>query len=91
MLTQLAYLATIKQYIADGGKSRGSYLIAADGADGADGAVEIDTENSSRAIVTNMGRDRAVSCRWEDVRPIPKEDNWFENVWRNYRTGDVFK
>ena len=28
---------------------------------------------------------------WEPVRPIPQEDNWFENVWNNYREGNIIK
>ena len=86
LLTQLAYLHSIARYISDGGQSRGSYLVAAP-----DGEIPIDSENSSRALLTSLGRDLGVSCSWEDVRPIPEEDNWFENVWRTYRDGDVFR
>jgi len=87
-LTQLAHLHAIERYIRDGGLSRGSYLVAVGG--GTEGDVAIDTANSSRALVTRMDCNCAVECGWEDVRPIPIEDNWFENVWRDYREGAVF-
>ena len=30
-------------------------------------------------------------CRWRPVRPIPKDDDFFENVWRGYReNGNVY-
>ena len=89
LLTQLAYLHTIAKYIQDGGQSRGSYLVTASEAMDAD--IQIDSANSSRALITEFGCDLSVKCRWEDIRPIPEEDNWFENVWRKYRDGEVFK
>ena len=35
-------------------------------------------------------RDGACVFEWRPVRPIPKDDDFFENVWREYReTGNV--
>ena len=33
--------------------------------------------------------DGILRCRfrWIPVRPVPKRDDWFENVWRDYREG----
>ncbi len=28
--------------------------------------------------------------RWEKCRPIPESDDWFENVWRDYRENKIF-
>lgn len=30
-------------------------------------------------------KDGKCSCIWRAVRPIPKEEDFFENVWRMYR------
>lgn len=31
------------------------------------------------------------SCAWREVRPIPEDDDFFENVWRGYReNGNVY-
>ena len=27
---------------------------------------------------------------WEKCRPVPECDGWFENIWREFRTGDVY-
>ena len=27
---------------------------------------------------------------WRDAKPIPETDEWFENVWRDYREGVIF-
>ncbi|MCL1896586.1 MAG: FAD-binding protein [Clostridiales bacterium] len=86
ILTQLAYLGSIARYISDGGKSRGSYLISKNGETE---NVVMDTEHARLALVTELNADGSVRCFWEDVRPIPEEDNWFENVWRDYRDGKV--
>ena len=32
-----------------------------------------------------LRRDGKYVCTWRDVRPIPKEEEFFENVWRAYR------
>ena len=29
--------------------------------------------------------DGAVQTRWRAVRPLPQDDGFFENVWRQYR------
>ena len=31
------------------------------------------------------------NCKWRAVRPIPEDDDFFENVWRGYReNGNVY-
>ena len=30
-------------------------------------------------------RDGAFSARWRDTRPIPQDEDFFENIWRTYR------
>ncbi len=98
LITQIAYLSAIVDYIRQGGKSRGSYLIAdpqgqlpaegleenfrfsvSDDAFLLDRIQEVSYENGS------------CSVHWRPVRPIPKEDSWFENVWADYRKGNVLR
>lgn len=45
------------------------------------------TEDSGRAASSRpTGADRPVATfRWRDVRPIPSDDDFFENVWREFR------
>jgi len=30
-----------------------------------------------------------IKKQWVDVRPVPQEDSWFENVWNEYMRDDV--
>ena len=35
--------------------------------------------------------DRDCKISWQEVRGIPKDDDFFENVWREYRkNGNIF-
>ena len=84
--TQLTYFGAILDYIADGGKSRGSYLLLQDGADDLLSAVpEIDTAHAAFVQNTALGRDLSVTSFFEPVRPLPESDQWFENVWNRFR------
>jgi hypothetical protein len=33
--------------------------------------------------------DGKIQKQWVDIRPIPQEDQWFENVWRGFRDGII--
>ena len=84
--TQLTYFGAILDYIADGGKSRGSYLLLQDGADDLLSAVpEIDTAHAAFVQNTFLGDDLSVHSFFEPVRPLPESDQWFENVWNRFR------
>ena len=99
LLTQYVYLSAIKEYIEEGGKSRGSYLIKDEA-----GSLPI-TDISDifkysldggafdgKAFTAELDRD-TLECeiKSEDVRQIPVMDNWFETVWNDYMNGKVIK
>lgn len=44
----------------------------------------------SQAVVTELTESEARAYAIP-VRPIPREDMWFENVWRDFREGAVFQ
>lgn len=81
LITQYVYLSAIVEYINRNGKSRGSYLISNELPHGE--KIEIDTEHFSSicSVVLNDG----LHFNWRTVRPIPKRDNWFENVLAAHR------
>jgi succinate dehydrogenase/fumarate reductase flavoprotein subunit len=84
--TQLVYFGAILDYIADGGKSRGSYLLLKDNsADLLSATPEIDTAHAAFVQNTALGRDLFVTSFFEPVRPLPESDQWFENVWNRFR------
>lgn len=100
LITQFVYLSAIREYIEKGGRSRGSYIIHdKNGKLAADTLPEIfrftpdKNELLDRVCESCFEiRDGIPICRmeWKDVRPIPVEENWFENVWNDYRGKSVF-
>lgn len=97
LTSQYVYLHAMKDYLDHGGNSRGSVLYTdPDGdlpwpdqdlglpeefrfvldAGALDGVTqEVDWNGAGEPVFT-----------WRDVRPIPSDDDFFENVWRNFRT-----
>ena len=97
LVSQLVYLSAMKDYIEAGGKSRGSSLYT--DPEGTKPYASLpDTftftlEDGSRGgLVQEITyRDGACTAHWRPVRPIPVEDDFFENVWREYRShGNVY-
>ncbi len=99
LMTQYVYLSAIKEYIEKGGRSRGSYLVKDDaGILPMEGLPEIfrfklDDQSLMKktCTVTYDKKSLSVNFLWQDVRPIPSEDNWFENVWSEYRKKNIIK
>ena len=97
LLSQYAVLSAMADYIGCGGPSRGSALVL-DGegtplpnlgwrcrpyGTAMDGMV-----HETRLTMDN-GRPTAV-CTLRPVRPIPRRDLWFENVWADFRSKAVY-
>ena len=76
IVTALTYLSAIRDYIDDGGKSRGSYLVI-----GCDG---IDEAHWEKVQYTSFSCGAAKS-RFEDRRPIPEGEQWFETVYNRFK------
>jgi succinate dehydrogenase/fumarate reductase flavoprotein subunit len=86
LLTQFAYLSAIEAYLSHGGPSRGGYLVQSAA------PTEWQPDAEVGATRLQLAADGTPSCEheWVPVRPIPQEDDWFENVWRAYREGGVW-
>ena len=91
LITQKCYLESMVNYTADGGKSRGSALYT----DG-NGTKPYPTLPDTFTFTLDSGeKDEYIqemtycggecTFRWRKVRPIPADDDFFENVWRGYR------
>ena len=86
LLAQLVYLSAIRDYIADGGKSRGSYLLLrGDETDLLKVQAEIDTIHADFVQNTVLSEDLTVTSTFEPVRPLPESEQWFETVWNKFR------
>jgi len=96
LVCQYTYLHSMLEHIQKGGKSRGSYVIVEQG-----GELGFAHEQLKFAYSTNdeLGgvtcvttyNNGAVENAWQPVRPIPVEDGWFENVWAQYRAGEIYE
>jgi succinate dehydrogenase/fumarate reductase flavoprotein subunit len=116
LTTAYVYLSAMADYVAHGGRSRGSVLytdpegslpLVGHGPD-ADAELELPelfrfrldggaldgevqeaawTPPAGAGIDGTDGADGAGTAEfvWRPVRPIPEDDDFFENVWRDYR------
>lgn len=82
----VAYLSAILFQLRSGTGSRGSAAVL-------DDAGKIVAENPEfRSKVLETGYlNGGFQHRWVPCRPIPETDGWFENVWADYRNGDVYQ
>ena len=96
LLSQRAYLTAMTDYTAHGGKSRGSALHT-DLTGGVKPFGQLpDTftfalDETENPLVQELWYEDGV-CRtaWRAPRPIPEDDDFFENGWRSYReTGNI--
>lgn len=91
LMSQRAYLRAMMDYTAHQGKSRGSALYT----DMREGTKPYDSLPDSFTFALDENEHPLVqelwfengTCRseWRAVRPIPEDDDFFENVWRSYR------
>lgn len=102
LITQIAVLSAMMDYVKEGGRSRGSALYTApDGQSAvgleneANGLFRYLLDDGSRDAVTQtltyQAADMACTATWRQVRPLPEGGGFFENVWRSYReNGNVY-
>ena len=99
-LTHVLYLDAIKEYLEKGGKSRGSYLVM--DANGKKPNNELGDEwkfslNEEETFVNKkileiyLDEKFNIQKNWIDIRPIPDEDTWFENVWNKFMKDEIIK
>ncbi|MFA6504623.1 MAG: FAD-binding protein [Treponemataceae bacterium] len=97
LITQIAYLAAMADYVEQGGRSRGSALYQDSLGDLPhpllDETFRFKKDSGALDGFVQEIRYSAGSARasWRPVRPLPKEDDFFENVWRSFREGGSFR
>lgn len=91
LLCQYVYLSAMQDYVRNGGRSRGSALYTdAQGRKPFEALPDIftyrleDESNENRVQEVQL-TDKGCSFTWRNVRLIPCEDDFFENVWKSYR------
>ncbi len=98
LVCQYVYLSAMQDYIGKGGKSRGGALYC----DSLGMKPWGDLPEQFRYTLDNgtlgsvvqqirLGENGTCEAVWRDVRPIPDDDDFFENVWCRFREdGNVF-
>ena len=91
LITQKVYLESMLDYILHGGKSRGSALYSEENGnihiDGLDNRFTYSLEDEARPSEIQEARymDGKTEFSRRMPNPIPKDDDFFENVWARYR------
>lgn len=97
LLAHAAYLEAIAGYIEAGGGSRGSVLVTGDAGDMLHAALgeewkSLGGKTELAGFLQELRFDGvSFSTGWVPCRPIPEVDDWFENVWRAFREGSIYK
>lgn len=97
LISQQTYLSAMVDYLRQGGKSRGSALYT-DPSGRKPFAQLPDTftftvDDGSLGDLVQEASWKGGECTFQfrKVRPIPEDDDFFENVWRSYReTGNIY-
>lgn len=91
LISQLVYLGAMEDYIRHNGKSRGSSLYTDEKGilpnPGLPGQFRFLIDNGEKkGFVQEVSyHGGSIEYSWRAVRPIPWVDNFFENVWREFR------
>ncbi|MBR0139167.1 MAG: oxidoreductase, partial [Firmicutes bacterium] len=91
LISQRLYLAAMLDYLEKGGGSRGSALYTDPKGELFDPSLpgifrlRLDKGDHSEVIQEAALKDGDVEITWRPVRPIPEEDYFFENRWKEFR------
>lgn len=98
-LTHVAFLQALDELLARGGGSRGAYMVL-----DREGSLVVDTAQGPRLPhrPENMQmRQEILEVRLNEqgefdvwatqVRPLPQDDSWYENTWREWREKRIFE
>jgi succinate dehydrogenase/fumarate reductase flavoprotein subunit len=99
-LTHALYLEAIHEYLERGGRSRGSYLVL--DKTGAKPCAGLDdgwrfslnprpSRVDQKILEVSLDQNERVVKEWVDIKPIPREEGWFENVWHDFREGRIIR
>jgi succinate dehydrogenase/fumarate reductase flavoprotein subunit len=87
-IVHLVYLKAISFYLSNGGRSRGSYIVAGSEVSTDPELSKYDREIEKKILEAGF-RNHEISLKLVDVKVIPDQDLWFEKVWKEYNE-DIF-
>jgi len=94
LIAQYVYTSAIEDYIAMGGGSRGSYIIPdGNGTCYVPDMFNFTPDNGKSSSIIQEVRYTPQGCyfSWDKVRPIPQNNDPFENVWKAYRDDNIIR
>ena len=97
LTAQTVYLSAILRQITDGVGSRGGAVVL----DSTSGTavhpalphcriIPEDPSFRTKTLLSERLPDGTAVHHWQDCRPVPEPDGWFENIWRDFRTGKLY-
>lgn len=84
LVSTVAYLGAMLDYIQNCGLSRGSALIAEQLPEPGH-FVPVDTEHQHQIQEITLDQNYDMQTNWRSVRGIPNSPQWFEQVWKDAR------
>lgn len=97
LISQYVYLNAMDDYIRNGGRSRGSALYSdPSGLLPSEKLPELfrfilDDRTRGEQIQEVLYTGKECKADWRRVRPIPEEEDFFENTWRSFReNGNIY-
>lgn len=97
LIGQYVYLCAMADYADKGGQSRGSALYHDAAGEKPHPALDemfrftADDGGLGKQVQEAAYKDGQCEFEWRPVRPLPQDDDFFENVWRGYReNGNVY-
>lgn len=94
---QIFYLECILMQIDYIGSRGGSIVLSEKGRQihpTLDEKWRIAEENTSfrkKVMMCAYGASGYPEISWENCRPLPETDGWFENIWKNYTEGKIYE
>ena len=90
LVTQTAVLTSLIDYSDTVGDTRGSSLYFDEKGELREGLEEIfrftgEKGDARKKVQETVLCEDGFTSSWRNVRPIPEDDDFFENVWRQYR------
>jgi succinate dehydrogenase/fumarate reductase flavoprotein subunit len=92
-LAQIFYLENIRQQILETGSRGGSIVLSENGKlihpklSEKWRTMPEKTEKRQQIMTCCAGPDGMPVTSWEECRPVPEPDGWFETVWKEFREG----
>ncbi|MBT3242521.1 MAG: FAD-binding protein [Bacteroidetes bacterium] len=97
LISQLCFLKAIDLHIANGGESRGSYIIlkqtGSKSLPWVNKTLCYDLEEPPCFTSENQLQlwfaDDELNTEWQEVRSIPVDTEWFETLWKDFRNNKI--